>query len=454
MHRHALSPALLTLTLALGLSVGCEGPSTYNTGEIPFEPDRPDPPADAEAQEVEPYRGDNPVVAEAQLRFPTGLDLHRKVIWRTCTPNGGVCHNRKEYPDLHTPANFWAAFSAPCNTQPGEWQSVYDRCERTGDRFSFGNKQHEIGWIDYIPGEFDGEGRIEDDTPGLHIHLGSAVDINDGGQWRDAQFLRAFDDGGSVRNLMYFDLQTQFWPIGDGSHVFARVHNWQTEAIDDLMQSGIVQGDTNRNGTFGAREHGEPVPMLDPGSPESSYLIARMRGVMMGDEDVPGSRMPLANQPLSVSEMLALFCLVEGFPADGDLARLSGAIDYNACSYSDDPEALNLLGEGVTWASRVSKIMEFNCGGCHSGEDPQGGLDLLSGNVYERLLEPSAQNPELKLIEPGDDTKSYLYLKLIGDDSITGRKMPYNPLTGDGELTQAELADIQTWIINGAVENE
>ena len=82
------------------------------------------------------------------------------------------------------------------------------------------------------------------------------------------------------------------------------------------------------------------------------------------------------------------------------------------------------------------------------------GLNLLGEDVYARILEPSAQMPELKLIEPGDPMASYLYLKLIGHDSIFGSKMPYNPLTGEGTLSEAEIADIQTWIATGAVESE
>ena len=39
------------------------------------------------------------------------------------------------------------------------------------------------------------------------------------------------------------------------------------------------------------------------GSPETSYLIARLRGVME-NEEIPGSRMPLANPPLTIAEML------------------------------------------------------------------------------------------------------------------------------------------------------
>jgi len=110
----ARSAALLGLVTLLGM--GCRESIDYNQGRIDFDPDRPEVP---EAQEITPYDGDDETVLEAQRRFPTGLDLHQKVIWRTCTPNGGVCHNAKEYPDLRTPANLASAFEAPCNVQPG-----------------------------------------------------------------------------------------------------------------------------------------------------------------------------------------------------------------------------------------------------------------------------------------------------------------------------------------------
>src|SRR5690606_36022586 len=93
-----------------------------------------------DATEVEPYTGSDPTVMEAQQRLPTGSALHSEVILRSCGPLGGVCHNRKEYPDLRTPANFLSIINAPCNVQSGTPEAVFDRCERTGDR---------IGWPDW-----------------------------------------------------------------------------------------------------------------------------------------------------------------------------------------------------------------------------------------------------------------------------------------------------------------
>jgi hypothetical protein len=453
---HAPSTLFLVSLIAVG---GCREFVDYNSGRIDFEPERPQI---DEAPEVEPYAGGDAVVLQAQARFPTGLDLHKKVIWRTCTPNGGVCHNTKEYPDLHTPANFAAAFSSPCNIQSGEFGAVYDGCERPGDRvrfdgYGFESDELEIGWIEHIPGETEDYGDAEPpaDAAGLHVHLATPMPTEDDQRqaFGTMSFIRSFvNEAGEVQESAYASYRSAWWIVGDGTHLVASVQEYQIEDVQELVGTGIVMGDANRNGVFGSHE-GPPASMLEPGDPIGSYLIGRMRGEMHG-QPVPGSRMPLANPPLTIDEMLALFCLVEGFPADGDTAMLSGPIDYNGCSFAENPAELNLLGDGVTWEKRIKLILEFNCGGCHNVDDPQGALTLLGDGVYERLLEPSGQITDMSLIAPGDPTQSYLFLKLIGDERIQGLQMPYNPLTGEGSLSQAEISDIETWIINGAVEDE
>lgn len=450
---HARVPGLLAVVLLFGC-----GPDFSEAGlgkTINFEPQRP---ASGEITESSPYTGDDIYVLEAQDRFRTGLDIHRKIIWRTCTPNDGVCHNKKEYPDLHTPANLLAAINAPCNVVPGEYESVYDRCERRGDDFrldrgDFGGPI-ELGWLHVIEGESDGFSDEQPPTlesPGLHIRLKNPVDLEQTNVRAEGQFIRAISEDDRLQDVVVANFSTRWWILEGGAHLFGEVRNNQTDRADELTQIGLRQGDLNRNGTFGADE-GATVRMLEPGNPEESYLIARVRGEMNGAQ-IPGSRMPLANQPLSISEMLALFCFVEGLP-DEDITDLSSVVDYADCSYSDDPEGLNLLGEGVTWETRISKILEANCGGCHGGASPDEGLDLLADDTYDRLLEPSVQKPEMNLVEPSDYENSYLWHKLNDYPDIEGLPMPYNPLTGEGRLTEAELGDIQTWIAAGAVRDE
>ena len=92
---------------------------------IEFEPNRPDL---GDSREIAPYEGTNSFVLEAQSRYRTGLDLHVGIISRTCSPTGGVCHNQKEYPDLHTPSNFVSSIDAPW---PSEKTSAICRWSRS-----------------------------------------------------------------------------------------------------------------------------------------------------------------------------------------------------------------------------------------------------------------------------------------------------------------------------------
>jgi hypothetical protein len=450
MRRHVHLAALCLLSIS-----GCRRSIDYNEGNIEFSPDRPEV---DEPIPSEPYEGDDPIVIEAQSRFATGLELHQKVIWRTCTPNGGVCHNSKEYPDLRTPGNFAAAFGAACNVQPGEFSSVFDGCEQPGDRVRFGDAFEgdaiQIAWIERIDGDDQdyGDDTPPEDAPGLHLHLATPLASERDETYTTARLVRTFVDGAEVKDIVYASYRTRWWKLGDGTHLLGQVAEYQRDDVEELLAVGIREGDANRNGILGATGP-TLTSLLVAGRPEDSYLIARIRGEMH-DAPIPGSRMPLANAPLTVPEMLALFCLVEGWQDGAESTYLAGPIDYANCSFSEDPEALNLLGNGVTWASRVQPILEANCGGCHSGEAPEGGLALVGEGVYARLLEPSTQLPELALVQPGDAEQSYLYLKLTGGDAIVGSTMPYNPLTGEGRLSEAELGDILTWIANGAVEDQ
>lgn len=459
-HAHASSMLPLGALIILGLAGAC-GPDFSEKGlgeRIEMQPSTPI--AELPEQEIQPYTGSNEYVKSAQDRYRNGLDLHRKIITRTCTPNGGVCHNRKEYPDLHTPANFVATIGAPCNVQPGQETAVYDGCEQPGDRFklSGGGKEIEIGALVYVPGEPVNfrEQKITPDAQsvGLHIYLHDPVQTDREELWGDGQFIRTFiRDNGDVADLAYATYTTRWWILDGGKHLLGEVQSYQRDRVTELLNVGVTQGDLNRNGVYGARL-AKPLQMLEPGDPESSYLIARLRG-RIGQDQVPGSRMPLANQPLDISEMLALFCFVEGLkPLEQGAPNLNAPIDYKNCTYSTDPENLNLLGEGVTWERRVKKVLQANCGGCHGGVSPAEGLDLNAPDAYEQLLAASKQRPELKLIEPGDPTKSYLWLKLVGDELIQGVVMPIDPLNGERKLREAELSDIKTWIENGAVENE
>ncbi|MDY7227296.1 hypothetical protein [Hyalangium rubrum] len=449
----------LASVVAVALLSGCDSSKDYEgtTGTIPFEPQRPSSGAPAT---VAPYTGSDPLVLEAQTRLPTGLDLQRKVVLRTCGPTNGVCHNQKEYPDLHTAGTFTASINAPCNLQPGTYASVYDRCERLGDRFKLKEqsfREIEIGWYEVVLGayvEYEDDEVPPSDAAGLHLYLRDPVPLDKGrAHWGTANFLRNFINAqDNVETLSVANYNTRWWVLGDGRHLFGEVRDYQRDSVEALQAIGIIEGDQNRNGTFGARE-GKSTPLLNPGKPEESYLVARVRGHMQG-ERIPGSRMPLANQPLSVPDMLALMCFIEGLDPNANEWNLSSSIDYAGCSYSANPQALNVVGAGVTWRERVWPILQSNCGGCHGGSNAQMGLDLTASDAYQRLRAASVQSPNLKLVDPGRLEQSYLWLKLAGDGSIVGSRMPVDPLDGTRTLPPDQLESIQTWILAGALEVE
>jgi hypothetical protein len=406
------------------------------------------------------YSGDDASVLEAQDRFPTGMDLHTKVVLRSCGPLSGVCHNQKEYPDIHTPYNFLATIDAPCNIQSGTVTGVFDRCERPGDRIALGDgPEVEIGYLELLPNpDPEAEIDVSEDMPGLHIHLADSVgDFGDNWQ-QTARFIRTFVDGDAVTNLSYARLSTRFYAFDDGKHLVADVRDgWVAGDVQALLNVGVEQGDLNQNGVFGARPDGDgvvhgPVSLITRGSPETSYLAARMRGYMEHDE-VPGSRMPLANAPFNLPEMIAFFCFIEGLPMDGEV-QLASKIDYEGCSYADPAthEALSLSGVGTGWLDRIRPLLESNCGGCHSQQRAEADLILVGEESYDNIIsKPAAGDPEGRpYIEPGNPEGSYLYLKLIGDETIDGDPMPLDPLTGTRTLTGDELAAIEGWITDGA----
>lgn len=454
----SMGALLLTVALATGIgALGCGDASSDYTppeGPLPFEPIRPDR---TDGADPAPYTGDNPIVLSAQSEYRTGLDLHVKVIRRTCSPTEGVCHNTKEYPDLHTAANFLAAVDAPCNIQAGTREAIFDRCERPGDRFELDTDAVlsgpiEIGNLRYVPGarpEYSESNPPGPGAPGLHIALADPIVTDRVELWARANFIRTFvDPAGLVQDIAYRAFETRWWVVANGREIVGEVNDWQTDAVQRLLEIGVVEGDPNMNGVFGARVD-DPVALLVPGAPETSYLIARVRGVMEGSA-VPGTRMPLANQPLSNTELLALYCFVEGLGTT-PTSRLDRAIDYARCSYSADPENLDLgtASEDLTWTGKISSIFETNCGGCHDSETPSADLPLVGDQAYDSLLLGS-EGSTLPRLTPNDPNASYVWLKLTNAAGIDGSPMPTSPLTGWRPLANADLDAIRAWIERGA----
>ena len=109
-------------------------------------------------------------------------------------------------------------------------------------------------------------------------------------------------------------------------------------------------------------------------------------------------------------------------------------------------------GEGqLTEASlaQVSEVFAASCtfSGCHSGGDPAADLSLVGDFAARIVGVDSGQRPDFKLVDPGNPNKSYLLIKVRGDDEMVSQQMPPgNPLSAE----QVEI--IRAWIASGAKE--
>jgi hypothetical protein len=102
-------------------------------------------------------------------------------------------------------------------------------------------------------------------------------------------------------------------------------------------------------------------------------------------------------------------------------------------------------GETATFTAVQQQIFSQSCAfsGCHGGSSPAEGMDLRSGSAYANIVNVrSSQMSSLDRIEPSDPDNSYLYLKVIGDPSISGSRMP----RGGAALSQDLIDLLRDWI--------
>lgn len=376
-------------------------------------------------------------VEEAKKEFPTYLDLHEKVITRTCTPFQNVCHNNKEYPDLRTPQAMLGMLGSPCNLDVEDPLNTYNGCEPLGDvvRFTTGGN---VGWqtrVAYVTFSTDPMGMVSSAVLYLADPVPSAMlDVM---MPESIEVVRTTEGGSMLTVGAVADAVT--YAAGQSA---IQVTGYATlgESEHALLEEDLRAGDPNRDGVFGA--DGERLLELKSGDPWGSYLLQRLQG------NVPGSPMPLANQPLNAAEVVAIACWIEGTDApDGDSPYAT--IDYDGCDYAaefgePDPDS------GATFSGHVQPILDARCAtaGCHGEMAPAAGLDLTADVSRDNLFQPSTQNPEIPLVTPGNPTNSYLMTKLTGD-GFAGQQMPL----GAAQLSEAELNIVRLWISYGAPDD-
>jgi hypothetical protein len=87
------------------------------------------------------------------------------------------------------------------------------------------------------------------------------------------------------------------------------------------------------------------------------------------------------------------------------------------------------------------------CSKCHIGASAPEGLQLDAAHSYNLLVGvPSAEQPNLLRVKPGDPDDSYMVHKIEGLPGIDGGQMPL----GETPLPQSTIDAIRQWITNGA----
>ena len=121
---------------------------------------------------------------------------------------------------------------------------------------------------------------------------------------------------------------------------------------------------------------------------------------------------------------------------------------FFACERADEP----VIDDTPKLSVIQAQILDLNCAisGCHVGATPPRGLNLEDGNTFSNIVNVASDaQPAVLRVNPGNPDQSYLYLKIIGDASITGSQMPL----GRSPLSSEEMELIRDWITEGALDN-
>jgi hypothetical protein len=252
--------------------------------------------------------------------YPTYRALHESTVVPICGPRGGVCHNSKQFPDLHTPDNMLAVVGARCNELTDDPRAIQDLCEPQGDLLLIKSGpdagfKTRVGFV-----TTDGSSPVQAITITTHDavpHDGANLDFS---------IVRDTDPQNPVELHIGAHLGTH---AGQASVVVAGMTSlsmglnyFLTSPYMPGFTGQLALGDPNQNGAFGFDLGGA---LIKPGDPQKSFLVQRILGI------VP-PKMPLANGPLTDDQIYAIQCWIKQLRPDGSNA--DGPIDYNQCPAS------------------------------------------------------------------------------------------------------------------------
>jgi hypothetical protein len=253
---------------------------------------------------------------KAAMAYPDYRTLHEAIITPTCGPRGGVCHNSKQFPDMHTPENLLSVIGQRCNQLTDDPKAIVELCEPAGDLLVI-TSDPDTNWkarVGYV---------VADAAPPTTLTVTLHDPVPHDGTDLTFSIVRDIDPKSPLEIPIGNHLTThagqrqatitgvQSLPMGQRSFFTAPY----TPGLDGQL----FLGDPNQNGTFGFDLGGA---LIKPGAPSKSFFVQRILGIVQ-------PRMPLANGDLTDDEIYALQCWILQMKPDGSNA--DGPIDYARC---------------------------------------------------------------------------------------------------------------------------
>lgn len=201
------------------------------------------------------------------------------------------------------------------------------------------------------------------------------------------------------------------------------------------MQCGNLRLDTFAGWVKG----GKSGPLLTVGNPKQSLILFRM-----GTPD-KAIRMPKDEEPIDREKLITMAnWITQGANFDGEsqevvLSKLRTKKD------ADEQEASIVIAkpkgnETVSFTKDIAPFMANLCVGCHSGNNPRGGLsletfyDMMKGGVSGHVVLPG---------KPKEDSRLF---RLTG--GLENPRMPNNNQT---RITKKNYEDLKKWFDEGCV---
>lgn len=203
---------------------------------------------------------------------------------------------------------------------------------------------------------------------------------------------------------------------------------------------GNPRGGLRLNSFAGMVAGGDNGPLLVPGNPNRSMLMARV------STPNPQFRMPRNDEALNPQQIQLLGAwIAQGARYDGTAEQpqdMMLADLINSTMRSEEMKANPIVvakpdgDETVSFTKDIAPFFVQLCYGCHSGANPDSGFSMMT---FEDILK-GGDSGELLIPENLEDSRLW---RLVG--GLENPRMP----RGQGRITRKNYADLKTWIEEG-----